>query len=393
MRPTVANLAGHGGWVVTEHMEIGDVPVVHHPRLTALATAFPERTYQQSTIAAYAHDYMRLTSQHFTEQFAADLHQLFISSGVRERQIVLDFVRFYGDLSTGQRPVPPSTGERMAAYAPLAYQLGRRALESALLAATPVLAPTAITDLAIVSCTGYVAPGLDIQLARDLGMARDIRRTVIGHMGCYGALVGLRHALASVHGYANATALVLCVELTSLHFQPSDDFEVLTSFALFGDAAAAFILTTREEATGPAVVDVYCATDFSTSEQMSWSVTDTGFMMGLSPRVPASLRRAIRPVIDRLLTPHGLALTDVRHWIIHPGGPAILKAIQQRLELTDADMAPAYTVLREHGNCSSSTVLAVLDEVQRTRQPRPGEWGVMMAFGPGLTLETALLRF
>ncbi|MGZ3666344.1 MAG: 3-oxoacyl-[acyl-carrier-protein] synthase III C-terminal domain-containing protein, partial [Ktedonobacterales bacterium] len=115
--------------------------------------------------------------------------------------------------------------------------------------------------------------------------------------------------------------------------------------------------------------------------------------MGLSPRVPVSLRRNIAGVVAQLLAPHNLTVADVTHWLVHPGGPSILDAIRGKLELTDDQMALSWKALREHGNCSSTTVLLMLDELLRSRQANPGEWGVMMAFGPGLTLETCLLRF
>jgi predicted naringenin-chalcone synthase len=126
---------------------------------------------------------------------------------------------------------------------------------------------------------------------------------------------------------------------------------------------------------------------------MSWTITDQGFLMGLSPRVPVTLRRQVGPAVRDLLAPHGLTTRDVAHWLIHPGGPSVLEAIQGRLELSEEQMEPSWSVLRDHGNCSSATVLLILDDLVRSGRTRPGEWGVMMAFGPGLTLETCLLRF
>jgi predicted naringenin-chalcone synthase len=179
----------------------------------------------------------------------------------------------------------------------------------------------------------------------------------------------------------------------SLHLSPSDDAESLTSFALFGDAAAALLIGHGADATGPEIVDTYCAADFASADQMSWTITDQGFVMGLSPRVPVSLRRNIAGVVEGLLAPHGLRASDITHWITHPGGPSILTVIQRQLELSDEQMALSWQTLRDHGNCSSATVLLILEALLRSGKPRRGEWGVMMAFGPGLTLETCLLRF
>jgi len=315
---------------------------------------------------------------------AQRIERLFTASTVRERQSVIEFDRFYCE--------PRSTGERMAEYQRTAYPLGRAAVEECL-ARAGSQSVADISDLVVVSCTGYVAPGLDIQLARDLALPCDVRRVVIGHMGCFGAIVGLRQTLGALAAYPGATALLVSVELSSLHFAASLDLEALTSFALFGDAAAAVLLGTDPMASGPAVVDTYCAADFATADQISWTITDAGFVMGLSPRVPVTLRRNIRGVVEHLLAPHGLDTHDIAHWLVHPGGPSILEVIAGKLELSSEQMALSWQTLAAHGNCSSTTVLLILERLLREERARPGEWGVMMAFGPGLTLETCLLRF
>ncbi|HKB48804.1 MAG TPA: 3-oxoacyl-[acyl-carrier-protein] synthase III C-terminal domain-containing protein, partial [Ktedonobacterales bacterium] len=206
-------------------------------------------------------------------------------------------------------------------------------------------------------------------------------------------LVGLRQCADLLRARPQATAALLSVELSTLHFAPTLDPELLTAFALFGDAAAAALLRVDAHARGPELVDTRSEADFTTAEQMSWTIGDAGFTMGLSPRVPVSLKRVVRGVVERLLEPHGLAIGDVAHWLVHPGGPSVLEVVQRRLELSDEQMAPSWTVLREHGNCSSATVLLILDELLRACRTRDGEWGVMLAFGPGLTVETTLLRF
>ncbi len=103
--------------------------------------------------------------------------------------------------------------------------------------------------------------------------------------------------------------------------------------------------------------------------------------------------RSVGGVVEGLLAPHDLRAADITHWIVHPGGPAILEAVQRKLELGDEQLAGSWEVLRERGNCSSATVLLILERLLRSGRARAGEWGVMMAFGPGLTLETCLLRF
>jgi predicted naringenin-chalcone synthase len=357
-----------------------------HLRIAAIASARPPYTFSQRDLLRLAQE--QLLGPHWhgdatKAEPARQIERLFRASGVECRQSAVDLSTYYDRVR--------STGERMRDFVPAAHALGRDAMALCLAGAQGMDAG-AITDFVVATCTGYSAPGLDVQIARDLGMAPDVRRTAVGHMGCFGALVGLRQCLAAVRAYPNALAALLTVELTTLHFTPTQDSEVLTSFALFGDAAAGLVLTGGPAAAGPEVVDTYCAADFGAASQMSWDITDAGFVMGLSPRVPVTLRRNVAGVVERLLGRNGLAVGDVTHWIAHPGGPSILDAIQRRLELSDAQMAPSWEVLREHGNCSSAAVLLILERLLRSGQARPGEWCVMMAFGPGLTLETCLLR-
>jgi predicted naringenin-chalcone synthase len=358
------------------------------PRILGIASAAPSYHYDQATALATVQRH--ILGKHWPQRpeladRAEAMARLFAASRVEHRQGVVDLATYYR-----QRR---STGERMAQYAEAAYTLGQSALHATLAATAPLRAVRDISDFFTISCTGYTAPGLDILLARDLGLSPATRRVNIGHMGCFGALVGLRQSLAAVRAEPEATAAMLCVELCSLHFQPSEDPEILTSFALFGDAAAALTLGYAPDAPGPEVVGMYCAADFAAAEQMSWRITDEGFVMGLSPRVPVTLRRNIQSTVEHLLAPQGLGVADITHWLVHPGGPSILEAIQRRLELSEEQMALSWQILRDHGNCSSATVLLMLEALLQSGTTRRGEWGVMMAFGPGLTLETCLLRF
>jgi alkylresorcinol/alkylpyrone synthase len=125
---------------------------------------------------------------------------------------------------------------------------------------------------------------------------------------------------------------------------------------------------------------------------MTWDVTDLGFRMGLSPKVPDVLARHVRPVIGELLSRHDLAIEDVAAWAVHPGGRRIVEVVGEQLGLSPPALSPSYDVLRDVGNCSSATVLLVVQEILSRRPPQPGDWQVAMAFGPGLTLYSALLQ-
>jgi predicted naringenin-chalcone synthase len=356
------------------------------PHIVASAVGTPTYDFSQPVLSS------ALRTALFGEQFAERaevrdeverIDRLFTATRIERRQMSVDLLAYYEDY--------PMTGQRMADYERLAPPLARQSLE-------PVLErsgydPGEVTDFIVVSCTGHTAPGLDILLARDLGMRPSVRRLVIGHMGCHGALIGLRSALALLRAHEGAVVALVCVELCSLHFRHTLEPRDVSGFALFADAAAALVLSARPDATGPELVDAYCSADFGSSEQMTWRVSDHGFLMELSTRVPMTLRANVAAVVDRLLEPHGLYPGDVTHWLVHPGGPDILMVIQYMLELTPDQMDLSWQVLRDHGNCSSPTVLLVLDRLLRSGRTRRGDWGVMMAFGPGLTLETCLLRF
>ncbi len=311
--------------------------------------------------------------------------RIFASAGVRTRHAAVNPLD--EDISGW------GTGARMERYVAEAMPLGKEAAGAALASAGLDAADVGL--FAVASCTGYTTPGVDIQLARDLGMSDRVQRLVVGHMGCYAALP----ALGAVSDFVVARgrpALLLCLELTSLHVQPpSDDVDQMVAHALFSDAAAALVL---QPGTGPAapaglsVVDIVARTDASTADHMTWDVTDLGFRMGLSPRVPDVLAEHVGGVVDGLLARNGLRYADIDGWAVHPGGPRILDVVGDRLGLPAGALDASRSTLRDHGNCSSSTVLLVLEELRRTHLPRPGGYAVAMAFGPGLTLYAALLR-
>jgi alkylresorcinol/alkylpyrone synthase len=313
--------------------------------------------------------------------------RIFASAGVTMRHGALD--PRVEDVSNW------GTGARMSRYVEEALPLGTTAVAEAL--ASAGLAAADVGLFAVVSCTGYSTPGIDILLARDLGMGADVQRLVIGHMGCYAALPGLG-AVSDFVAARGRPAVLLCLELTSLHVQPStSDLGQVVAHALFADAAAAVVVqpgsaampAARREVRRPLRVrDVVAVTDPSTSDHMTWDVTDLGFRMGLSPRVPNVLARHVRSVVrDRLLAPHGLAPADVVGWAVHPGGRRILEVVAEQVGLAADAMAPSYDVLDRFGNCSSATVLLVLDQLPDVAGPV-----VAMAFGPGLTLYAALLE-
>jgi predicted naringenin-chalcone synthase len=335
--------------------------------ITGLATAVPGLRQHQSDL------WTGFFARHYESSELAE--RVFRNAGVETRHGVVDPT--VEDISGW------STGQRMARFVEEAMPLGDEALRGAM--ADGGLAPEDIGLLAVVSCTGYATPGLDILLARDLGMTADVQRLHIGHMGCYAAIPGLA-AVGDFVAARSRPAVLLCCELTSLHVQPAQaDLEQVVAHALFSDAAAAIVLEPGA-GRGRRLAGVVARTDHSTADHMTWDVTDLGFRMGLSPRVPDVLSRHVGDVVGELLAGAGLRPEDVAGWAVHPGGPRILDVVRDELGLREEQIGASRRVLAEHGNCSSATVLLVLQELADADGPV-----VAMAFGPGLTLYAALL--
>jgi predicted naringenin-chalcone synthase len=339
-------------------------------KIAGLGSALPDTAEQQTLWDDFFRDHFRGSGL---------ARRVFAGAGVRRRNTVANPIK--EDLSGW------STAARMRRFDEEAPPLGHQAVAAALAAAG--LGVDEIGLLTVASCTGYGTPGLDIKLATSLGLRPDLRRLFVGHMGCYAALPALGGVsdFVALHGQAG---VLLCIELTSLHIQPpTDDPQQIVSHALFGDGAVAAVL--HPAAPGLAVVDIVAFTDTSVSAHMTWEITDLGFRMGLSPQVPDVLAQHLDVVLDGLLTRNGMVRDDVDGWAVHPGGPRILDTVERILELPPTALRPSRDVLAEHGNCSSVTLLLVLQELL-AGGVAPGNHIVALAFGPGLTLYAALLR-
>jgi predicted naringenin-chalcone synthase len=278
-----------------------------------------------------------------------------------------------------------TTAQRMERFMIEAMPLGKEAIAGALEDAD--LDAADIGLFGVVCCTGYGTPGLDLRLANAMAMSDEVQRVHIGHMGCYAAIPGLRTVSDFVLAH-DRPALLLCLELTSLHAQPaSQDLEQIVAHAIFADAAAAVVVQPGTH-NGWEVLDTLAVTDHATARLMTWDITDHGFRMGLSAMVPKVLGKHVLPATAKLLARHGLHTADVEGWAIHPGGRRIVEVVGARLGLDDAAVAPSLGVLNDFGNCSSPTVLLVLERLD----VQSGGYAVAMAFGPGLTLYLTLLR-
>ncbi len=286
----------------------------------------------------------------------------------------LDTARFY------RKDAFPGTARRMRLYETLAPRLAQEAAAGLFLGEEAA----GITHLIVASCTGLFAPGIDLLLVESLGLNPSVERTVVGFMGCYAAMNTLKLARHIVRSTPEARVLVVCIELCSLHMQESDDLEQILSFLLFGDGAAAALVTADPMGFALDGFKTFLAPD--AADQITWTIGDQGFDMFLSGHVPGSVGSALKSSRDQILG--GADMADVSLWAVHPGGRSILDAVESALDLAPRSLDESRTVLREYGNMSSATILFVLKSM--LERPAPGALGCAMAFGPGLTAETLM---
>jgi predicted naringenin-chalcone synthase len=287
----------------------------------------------------------------------------------------------------------PGTAARNAIYASesrrLSVALARKTLDNC-----PGVDAGDVTHVVTVSCTGFYNPGPDYYIVRDLGMSLGTERYHLGFMGCYAAFPALRMAVRFCEADPGAVVLVQCLELCSLHLKLSGTEDMILANSLFSDGAAAAIVSARQPAPGR---NAYRIGGFHSTlvpggeHDMAWRIGDNGFDIALSSYVPKIIGANLREFVEPSLSGTGLSIADVDLWAIHPGGKSIIDQAQRSLSLRPEQVRESREVLRKYGNMSSVSILFVLAEILE-RQSEAGEDTVCaVAFGPGLTVEMALL--
>lgn len=287
----------------------------------------------------------------------------------------------------------PGTAERNALYArasrDLSVSLARRTLEEC-----STFSKDEVTHVVFASCTGFANPGPDYHIVRELGLRESVERYTIGFMGCYAAFPALRMASTICAANPHAVVLVMCLEFCSLHLQVSDQPDSIVANSLFADGAACALVSARKPAPTKAAyrLDGFHSALIPSSEaHMAWEIGNHGFNMVLSSYVPDLIGTNVLSMLEGMLGQRGLTPADIDAWAVHPGGRAILDKVQSSLSLDESSLNPSRKVLRDYGNMSSATVLFVLKEMLSSAES-PSATTLAMAFGPGLTVETALLE-
>ena len=348
-------------------------------KIAGAGSAFPSYVYDQQAIVAALKDYWgaRLPRPELLERLHAH-------TGVERRHLVLP-VDTYASIDTW--------GKANDLWIEHAEELGQQAICRAI---TPLgLQPSDINALFVASVTGIASPSLDAKLINRMGLSSTIKRVPIFGLGCVAGAAGIARAADYVRGFPDQIAVVLCVELCSLTWRRDDVSAAnLIATGLFGDGAAAVVLAGAETGlAGPQVLDTRSSFYRGTEEVMGWDISENGFRIVLSPDVPLVVKQNLRPDVDAFLADNDLSRNDISSWIVHTGGPRVLEAVQEALELPAGALDASWDCLRRVGNLSSASVLCVLQDFLARRRGVPGSYGLLSAMGPGFCSEVVLLQW
>lgn len=284
-------------------------------------------------------------------------------------------------------------GQSNDAWIRVAQEVGGNAVMAGLEKAG--LEPVDVDILVFVTVTGVATPSIDARLMNRLGLPSHVKRVPIFGLGCVAGTAGVARAADLLRGSSDQVAVLLSVELCSLTLQRQDlSVSNLIASGLFGDGAAAAVLVgSASEPPGPRVIASRSVFYPDSERVMGWDISDRGFQIVLSAEVPDVVRTHLRGDVDGFLSEHGLCRSDISNWISHPGGPKVLEAMQDTLDLPHDALELSWKTLRQVGNLSSTSVLLVLEEVLEGPRPPRGTWGMMLALGPGFCSELVLLKW
>lgn len=356
-----------------------------------IATVVPERSYEQKFLRDRMKEY--ISDKEITQRI---IHRIYSKSGINKRHTVIPDFNANGDprfffQKDGTLSVP-TTGARNELYTQKAKKLfvetARQVIDE-----NPSTNRSDITHVITVSCTGFFAPEPAFEIIQQLDLSPNTQRYHLGFMGCFAAFPAMKMAKAFCESQPDANVLIVCLELCSIHLQPSELSDNLISASVFADGSAGMIISTNKTNTPSFELQHFSTAIAPKSEKdMAWTIGDTGFDMVLSSYVPDIIESNLAQSVEPLFSDYQMAADQIQHWALHPGGRAILDKIQQSFKLVDKQLAPSRKVLADYGNMSSATILFVLAELLKQPAQNAHEPVLAMAFGPGLTIESGLLQ-
>jgi alkylresorcinol/alkylpyrone synthase len=348
-------------------------------RIAGVASAFPRQYYRQEEIA-------QALKWHWSNGLGNPkiLDRLLDRVGVDGRYLALP-IEAYDDLTTW--------GKSNNAWIEVAEDLAEQSICRALTRAG--LCEADLDAIFFVSVTGVASPSIDARLMNRMNLRPDIKRNPIFGLGCVAGAAGLARAADYVHAFPKQCAVLVSVELCSLTWQRKDlSVANLISSGLFGDGSAAVIVAGSERnATGPQVLGTRSSFYRGTEDVMGWDISEEGFKIMLTTEVAEMVRKHLARDVDGFLADYDLDRRDIDTWIMHTGGPKVLEATADTLDLLAGALDVSWQVLRRVGNLSSASVLLVLEEFMNRRRPAAGSYSILAAMGPGFCSELVLLRW
>ncbi|HET9766368.1 MAG TPA: 3-oxoacyl-[acyl-carrier-protein] synthase III C-terminal domain-containing protein [Thermoanaerobaculia bacterium] len=367
------------------------------PRIASVGAAFPPHYYdQERLIEAFRALWGK---RHHNLDRIERLHRNVLVGGRHLALPLEEYVQL------------DSWGKANDAWIRVAQEVGAEAVRDAL--ARAGLTTDDVAALYTVTVTGVATPSLDARLINRLRLPTATKRVPIFGLGCLAGAAGVARAADYLAGHPDEVVVLLSVELCSLTLQPEDlSVPNLIASGLFGDGAAAVVLVGAARAAqmteadagaaaasgpsgplGPRVLASASSFYYDTERVMGWDISEKGFQVVLSAEVPEMVRRHLRTDVDAFLAAQRLTRADIASWVAHPGGPKVLEAMQEELELPEEALAVTWRGLREVGNLSSTSVLLVLQETMAKHRPSAGSYGLLLAMGPGFCSELVLLQW
>jgi 3,5-dihydroxyphenylacetyl-CoA synthase len=349
------------------------------PGILSIATSNPPNRYTQSEV-------YELAAKHSEFYRNPRIRQIFMNSDI-------DFRHLYMDIPSFVRQ--ETVDELHERYRSGAIEIGADAIRKCLAASGT--APEAIDCVIAVSCTGYLCPGLAELYIRELGLRNDIQRADLLGMGCAGALPGLQRAFDFVRSYPERKALLVTVEICSACYYLDDSLETVVGNAICADGVAAVVVGMTNDNRIPKIRGFETHLEPSMIDTVGFAQRQGMLRIILAKDIRDLAGSLSSSLIDRILKNYGLSKEQITHWILHSGGRKVIDNIQTEVGLRDDQVRHSKYVLHNFGNMSSPTVLFVLKEVMGSNgagpNAKPGDIGIMLALGPGLAVEGALLEW
>jgi alkylresorcinol/alkylpyrone synthase len=347
-------------------------------KLVSVATAYPEVVLSPEQVRAELQKLLGGPSD-----MLSLLLGMVDSSGVKNRFLVRPLEQVLRD-----RPLEQKTDDFTKGSISLGLAAAQKALERA------KLTPKDIDLIVTVSCTGFMIPSLDAFLMNQMGFRSSCRRLPITELGCAGGAAALSMANDLLKGFGGKNALIVAVELPSLTFQLADlTLPAMISALLFGDGAAAVVLSSEESREGAEIVDTQSHLFPNSTRAMGFDLKNSGFHIVLRKDVPELIRQGLPVLAGEMLARQNLGLKDLNFYALHPGGRKILEHAEEILGVEREALSSSWQILSEVGNLSSASVLAVYEREIIQHHPKHNDYGLMAAFGPGFSAELLLLRW